>query len=253
MDWGDGTTPTAANGTAKHTYTDAGTYTVSISGGLTRIHLGDVTSDRENDRRLQSIEQWGDITWSGMNEAFEHASNMVYSANDAPNLSGVTDMSKMFSGATDFNGNISGWDVSQVTDMSKMFSGATDFNGNISGWDVSQVTDMSHMFADATSFNGNISGWDVSKVTHMNRMFQSASSFNQDISSWDVSSVQSMFQHVLPSPPTLTNPSTTGTSRQSPTWSQMFSHAASFDKPLNDWDVSAGDQHAGYVQRRHRL
>ena len=36
-------------------------------------------------------------------------------------------------------------DVSTITDMSGLFSW-TDFNGDISGWDVSNVTDADDMF-----------------------------------------------------------------------------------------------------------
>ena len=85
-----------------------------------------------------------------------------------------------------FNGDISQWDVSNVTNMSGMFM-YSKFNGDISQWDVSNVTDMSGMFYDST-FNGDISQWDVSNVTSMNSVFYD-SRFNGDISQWDVSNV----------------------------------------------------------------
>ena len=94
-----------------------------------------------------------------MNSAFEVAANMAYRATDVPDLSGVTDMDWMFSGAASFNGDISEWDVSGVTDMSGMFGSATSFNGDISEWDVSGVTDMSQMFLDADSFTQNLGSW----------------------------------------------------------------------------------------------
>ena len=56
-------------------------------------------------------------------------------------------------------GPISEWDVSRVTDMSRLFEGATSFDGDISKWDVSSVTDMSLMFWGATSFRIDISWW----------------------------------------------------------------------------------------------
>ena len=40
-----------------------------------------------------------------------------------------------------------------------MFKDATDFNGDLSGWDVSGVTTTFAMFKDATSFRGDLSGW----------------------------------------------------------------------------------------------
>ena len=93
-------------------------------------------------------------------------------------------MSSMFEGATSFNGNLSGWDVSAVTDMSSMFEGATSFNGNLSGWSVSAVTDMRYMFAGASEFNQNLGNWSVSAVTDMSRMFAGASEFNQNLGNW---------------------------------------------------------------------
>ena len=38
-------------------------------------------------------------------------------------------------------------DVSKITDMSALFEG-TDFNGDISKWDVSNVINMRYMFAE---------------------------------------------------------------------------------------------------------
>ena len=81
--------------------------------------------------------------------------------------SGITDMSLMFVNETDFNADISSWDVSSVTDMNGMFRWAHIFNGDISSWDVSNVTNMNLMFHEALDFNGDIGSWDVSNVTDM--------------------------------------------------------------------------------------
>ena len=101
----------------------------------------------------------------------------------------VTSMRDMFIDSQ-FNQDISSWDVSNVTNMSNMFYDS-QFNQDISSWDVSNVTDMGSMFYDS-QFNQDISSWDVSNVTDMGWMF-SYSLFNQDISSWDVSNVTNMF------------------------------------------------------------
>ena len=107
-------------------------------------------------------------------------------------VSKITDMSKLFED-TDFNGNISEWDVSNVTNMSNMFFACKKLEsiGDISKWDVSNVTDMRSMFYSCTYFNQDISGWDVSNVTDMSYMFAWCESFNQDLSSWDISKVRS--------------------------------------------------------------
>ena len=95
-------------------------------------------------------------------------------------VSRVTDMSDLFSGAKLFNGDISKWDVSRVTNMNRMFMGATSFQGDLSTWDVSSVTDMTKMFSDAEAFNGDISNWDVSKVQSMTSMFADATAFEDN-------------------------------------------------------------------------
>ena len=209
VNWGDGQPSGNVTGSVEYEYASPGNHTVHISGGLTAITLGD---NATNAAKLRSIDQWGGIAWTSMRDAFRGATGMTYDAADAPDLSGVTDMSGMFRSAGSFNGNLSTWDVSGVTTMSYMFDGATSFNSTISGWDVSEVTDMDSMFNGATSFNSTISGWDVSEVTDMYSMFNGATSFNSDISGWDVSEVADMYS--------------------------MFNGATSFNSDISGWDVS---------------
>ena len=103
-------------------------------------------------------------------------------------VSKITDMSSLFE-YSDFNGNISNWDVSNVTNMKYMFYGCKNFNSDISNLDVSSVTNMSYMFSGCKMFNQDISDWNVSKVTDMDCMFYKCTNFNQDISDWNVSKV----------------------------------------------------------------
>ena len=60
-------------------------------------------------------------------------------------------------------------DTSLIKDMSAMFA-ESNFNGDISKWNVSNVRDMEYMFF-SSEFNGDISKWDVSKVKDMEYMF----------------------------------------------------------------------------------
>ena len=69
--------------------------------------------------------------------------------------------------------------------MVAMFKRATNFNQNISIWDVSEVTNMNAMFDRAMNFNQDISDWDVSGVTNMYYMFSGATNFDQDLQDWD--------------------------------------------------------------------
>jgi len=113
------------------------------------------------------------------------------------NVSKVTNMSGMFYKATAFNQPIGDWDVSSVTDMADMFYKATAFNQFIGNWNVSSVTDMSLMFAgeynSPTIFNQPIGNWDVSNVRNISYMFYNNSSFNQNISAWDIINITNIY------------------------------------------------------------
>ncbi len=189
-------------------WASAGTHWVRITGDFPRIHFNSQL-DRQ---KLLEVSNWGDIEWSSMENSFFGCSNFNITATDVPDLSNVTNMSRMFQAASTFNGDISSWDVSNVVNMETMFQAASSFNSDISSWDVSNVTSMFSMFDTASSFNSDISSWDVSNVTGMGFMFNRASSFNSDISSWDVSNVTSM--------------------------GFMFSDASSFNSDISSWDVS---------------
>ena len=107
-------------------------------------------------------------------------------------VSKVKDMRFMFWGCENFNSDLSGWNMSSVTDMCGMFSGCTNFNSDLSRWDVSNVMDMCGMFSSCTNFNSDLSRWDVSKVKDMESMFYGCENFNCDLSRWDVSNVTNM-------------------------------------------------------------
>ena len=186
--WGDGSTDTGVTDDASHTYAVAGDHQVRIYGTFPGIHLD---GHRDADK-LVLIDQWGSNRWASMESAFKGASLMAYAATDAPDLSGVTDMSNMFANANRFNGDISSWNVSQVTDMSYMFSAASDFDQPLNGWDVSAVTTMSNMFSSAAVFDRPLNGWNVSSITDMSNMFYSAFAFNQSLNNWNVSDVTDM-------------------------------------------------------------
>ena len=234
INWGDGNTTAGVSTPVDHTYNTAGDYTVQITGGLTWFHLNNAADAS----KLVSLDQWGTASWASMENAFSGASNMVYNAGDAPDLSGVTDMSNMFDSATAFDGDLSSWDVSSVTDMFGMFAVATSFNQTLNAWDVSSVTEMNDMFHNAASFNQPLNAWDVSSVTYMNDMFHDAASFNQPLNAWDVSSVTSMTcmflnAHAFNQPLNAWDVSSVSN------MNCMFYGATSFDQPLNAWDVSS--------------
>ena len=257
INWGDGRISRDVSGNVGRIYADPGNYTISITGGFERFILAHVPT---NASMLTSIDQWGNASWTGMDGAFLDATNMVYRATDAPDLSRVTSMIETFRGASSFNGDLSSWDVSKVTDMTSMFLGASSFNGNISSWNTASVTDMTYMFYNAPAFNQPLNwntasvtdmsymflgassfnqplNWDTSSVTNMTGMFWSADSFNGDISSWDVSSVTNMTVMFYNAPafnqPLNWNPASVTD------MSYMFYNADSFNGDISSWDVSS--------------
>ena len=217
INWGDGTPVMRVQGNdpdPSHKYTSADTFTVTITGTFPRINLGlhSTINAQKNAQKLVSINQWGGIAWESMAYAFHRARNMTLKATDIPNLSGVTDLSYMFSNTDAFNQDISNWNVSNVTNMNNMFSQAIAFNQDLSNWDVSSVMNMGSMFFDATVFNGDISNWNVSNVADMSNMFGGNEVFNRDLSTWVVSSATNMMR--------------------------MFYFARAFNQDLSNWDVS---------------
>ena len=151
--------------------------------------------------------------------------------------SGISDLSNIFMNKTDFNQDISHWDVSSVISMSNMFAGAIQFNQDISYWDVSSVTNMHFMFYQTEQFQQDIGKWDVSSVTDMTAMFQ-FSNFNQDIGDWDVSSVSSMenmFKQAIRFDVDIGNWDV----RNVTNMSNMFHTARRFNQDIANWDVSS--------------
>ena len=198
-------------GNVTHDYGTVGTYTVAIRGIFPRIYfnrVGDIS-------KIIDVIKWGDIAWSSMEKAFFGCDNLNITANDKPNLAGVTSMAAMFSDCFILNGpaNIGTWNVSTVTNMNDMFSGAIAFNQNVGSWNVSAVTSMRTMFFNTTAFNQNIGSWNVSAVTSMRTMFGNATAFNQNIGSWNVSAVTDM--------------------------GGMFGNATAFNQNIGSWNVSA--------------
>src|SRR5690554_3741549 len=163
------------------------TYEIAISGDFPRIYINNFP-DRN---KIVAVTQWGANQWSSMNRAFAGATNLDILANDTPDLSNVTDMFYMFRGAESLTGTQGNWnwDTESVTNMSAVFFGALNFNGDITGWDVSNVTNMASMFYNAYSFNQNINNWNTSSVKNMKGMFRYAKSFNQSLANWDLSSL----------------------------------------------------------------
>ncbi len=209
VDWGDGIIESHLKGDRTHTYDHSGEYTLKITGDFPRIYFS--TGGGFDNEKLLSIEQWGTIQWSSMERAFFNCYNLIGNAIDKPDLSNVTNMSFMLSGAISFNQDIGDWDTKNVINMSHLFYKAASFNQAIGSWDTSKVENMMSMFELAQVFDQDLNQWNTSKVNTMASMFKGASKFNGDISSWNMLKVNSV--------------------------SSMFRDASSFNQDIGDWDT----------------
>jgi len=202
------------NGEQTITLPNQGIYELQVEprgpNGFNRIQFNN-SGDRN---KLLEILSWGsNVNWTSFLNAFRLCENLGESdIVDIPNLENVTSMNRMFSGAFEFNADLSEWDVSNVIDMFGMFINAFKFNSDLSLWKVGNVIDMRNMFQSASQFNSNLSGWDVSNVTNMFSMFINASQFTSDLNGWDVGKVNNM--------------------------AGMFNGASQFSSDLSQWDVS---------------
>lgn len=235
VDWGDDTAvDTGVTEDATHTYSVAGTYTVLITGDFPRIRFNN-TGDKD---KIQSVNQWGTIAWENMESAFSGCSNLEVLATDSPDLSNVSSLNRMFRLCSSLEGTpaFNNWNVSNVSDMTWMFSDASNFNQNIGNWNTTNVTNMSGVFFYASNFNQNIGNWNTSSVTNMSGMFFSASEFNQDIGNWNTSSVinmSNMFQRAYDFNANISSWIVSSVTKMG----YMFYNANKFNQPLNSWNV----------------
>ncbi len=213
VNWGDGTISNGLTGLTTHTYTTAGTYTVTISGEFPAIAFDG--RNYPDAQRLQTIEQWGIQKWTTMDEAFDGCVNVKLNADDIPDLSLVTRTTYMFSGCTNFEDlkdKIGTWDMRTITHISHMFKNTDKFNENIGGWTFDNLSRSYDTFNKAIAFNQDISNWDMSNSDDIDSMFEGAIAFNQDLSTWDMSSVRRA--------------------------EDMFNGATAFNQDLSSWDIS---------------
>ena len=159
-----------------------------VSGAITMSGMFN-----DNTSFNQDLSLWVVTGVTNMSYMFYGATSFDNNGNDNINnwlTLSLQNTQSMFQGATSFNRQIGGWNVTGVTSMDYMFTGAVSFdnggNDNINNWQTLSLQTMRNMFTSAASFNQPLSGWNVSNVTDFSYVFQFATSFNQDINIWDV-------------------------------------------------------------------
>lgn len=211
VDWGDSNSETLTGNTT-HTYASAGTYDIKIfdspSGskfenfsGYFPVYTGLNGATYGSTYDIDII-QWGEIQWKNpstsgqgwfaLNQNQKSYIELAAASNDAPDLSQVTSLRKMFGtsggGAgqsdiarfTDPNDSMRSWDTSTITDMSEMWQAKltdSSISLDLSQWDVSNVETFASMFDSGASNQQSsigdldISGWNSQRATNMSRMF----------------------------------------------------------------------------------
>ena len=252
VDWGDGTTSTITTWNAAattHTYATAGTYTVKIKGICTGWQF-----NNGGDRlKILSVSSWGKFKLgTTQGSYFYGCANLNLSGvTDVLDLAGTTSLLQMFRGCTALTtiGRVGEWNTSNVIDFGNVFHQCSNFNGNLSNWNVSSGTYLGEMFSGAAKFtNGGdpgIGNW-VLKTTgtvNLKFIFSSAVLFNHQIN-WNTVAVTDMaaafwgataFNNGLAS-----GVAGTFNLNTSLFWrlDQMFNGATSFNCDISSWDVS---------------
>ena len=153
------------------------------------------------------------------------------------NVENVRDMSALFAGAKKFNQPLKNRDTNKVYVMNYMFDWATAFNQPLTNWDTSNVVSMYRMFYKATSFNSDVSGWDLRKVTKLEAMFAWASSFNQPLTNWQTSDKLRWVNDMFGWASAFNQDVSCLNMENVANFARMFSSASSFNQPLNGWNT----------------
>jgi len=257
VSWGDGSSDVITDwdqAETTHTYATPGRYWLQITGTFSDFSF-DAAAVRDGSK-LITVSQWGGLTLGNRGGYFLNASNMNFTATDAPDLSQTTNFNAAFQGASSFNSPINHWDVSTVNSMYSTFAQATAFNQPLSMWNVSNVTTFGQAFLDAVAFNQDLSNWNTSNATSMFWMFFRAASFNNGGQplTWDVSNV-TMYANMFESATSFNQPIGSWQIGPGPGISMhsMFNAATSFNQDLSGWDMSGVSDISFMFKDAHRF
>ena len=190
VDWGDGAQGEVTawqDEDATHTYEQAGTYTITISGKVEAWSFWKVPHSRAS---IIAINDLGSVGWRNFFGAFLACENLKEVAGG--DTAQVTDMRYMFYLAESAVPNTSEWNTSNVTNMSGMFWRARAANPDVSRWNTAAVTDMSFMFAYAEAAKPDVGAWNTAQVRSMRGMFYRAGAASPNVAAWSFAQIGDM-------------------------------------------------------------
>jgi len=153
IDWGDGNSESVVGvNKVLHTYSQNGTYQISIEGrfGVSFVNGNTSHSGTYNAYKVRNIKSWGNkCSIISLENAFSSCSYSIYSAIDYPNISNlsVSSFRSIFYnlnryGSTVTSLDLSNWtDIGNVTDLRGAFRNVSNCSSiNVDNWDTSNVT-----------------------------------------------------------------------------------------------------------------
>ncbi len=177
--WGDGTEDRITSNLQTerlHTYPEPGEYLITMTGVISNITHN--TGESLDNVKIKQVYNFGTATTNGY--MFYSCLNADFSeVSDMP-LIGTATISYILYGVNGIIKNIDKWDTSAAQSTNGSFVGS-NFNQDITNWDVTNVVDMNYMFYYAYSFNQDISKWNFNKEVYFGPSFLAgAGSFSTD-------------------------------------------------------------------------
>ena len=171
IDWGDGTKSVSPALGERHYYPSAGTYTVTITGNVTKIRI-----HQYDKRKLIGIKQFNVESFTNGTEAFRNCTELTGPLPELP--PNLTDGTRMFANCYKLNGSIPELPIG-LTNGDFMFSN-TAVSGSIPKLPVN-LTVASGMFYNCKGLSGNIPELPNS-ITEARSMFKGCSGLSGNIS-----------------------------------------------------------------------
>ena len=175
IDWGDSSTSSLSYANRTHTFTTAGTYTITLSGTM----VGWQFNNSGDKTKFLDVSNWGDLTITSQ-KTFFGCSNFTISATDAPIVTSTNGDYWFYNCHALGSPDLSGWDVSTITRYQNTFR-ATGLNPIITGWFHSNVTTIRSAFLNNSSWNRSLDGQDFSGVTDAYEFMRGCSGFNSSV------------------------------------------------------------------------
>lgn len=213
--------------------------TYSVHGAIDLFNPSiypDYTYDRETGVYSTAVEV-NILQWSNQIRRYEMRMEATGLIVPETIPSHITSFCQMFFGCTNFNQDISMWDVSNVIDFSYMFLDCEAFNSPLNNWNISSAITLEQICCNCTNFNQPVNLWNTSNVIYMNAAFNSCYAFNQDLSGWDVSNVIDM-GGLLGWCALFDQDITMWDTSNVAIMAGLFQGCAAFNQPIGIWNVS---------------